>query len=59
LIPFLQRVQSAGKPLLVRGSFKPEEMRMLMGALDPRGLFLNIMIGSLKEMEILRPLVGM
>ena len=59
LIPFLQRVQAAGKPLLIRGAFQPEEMRMLMGSLEPRGLFLNIMIGSLKEMELLRPLVGM
>ena len=59
LIPFLQRVQAAGKPLLIRGAFQPEEMRMLMGSLEPRGLFLNIMIGSLKEMELLRPLVGL
>jgi hypothetical protein len=59
LIPFLQRVQAAGKPLLVRGAFRPDELRMTMDALEPRGLFLNIMISSLEEMEPLRPLVGM
>jgi hypothetical protein len=59
MIPFYRRVQDSGKPLLVRGSFTPEELRLLMDALEPRGLFLNIMVADMQEVERLRPLVGM
>jgi hypothetical protein len=34
-------------------------MRCLIDSLDPRGLFLNIMVRDRKEVEALRPLVGM
>jgi hypothetical protein len=54
-----RRVQRAGRPLLIRGSFEPDEVRLLMDSLDPRGLFLNIMVRDRKEAETLRPLVGM
>jgi len=54
-----RRVQCAGKPLLIRGSFTTEEMRLLRDALDPRGLFLNVMVRGMREVEALRPLVGM
>jgi hypothetical protein len=30
-----------------------------MDSLEPRGLFLNIMVGSMEEIEALRPLLGM
>jgi hypothetical protein len=59
MVPYFQRVQAAGKPLLIRGSFTPEEMRLLMDSLDPRGLFFNIMVSSMPEVETLRPLLGM
>lgn len=59
MIPYWQRVQQAGKPLLIRGSFTTEEMRLLLDSLEPRGLFFNIMVSSLAEIESLRPLVGM
>jgi len=59
MVPHFQRIQAAGKPLLVRGSFQPDEMRLLMDSLDPRGLFFNIMIKDEREIEQLRPLVGM
>ena len=59
MIPHFQRVQAAQKPLLVRGSFRPDEMRLLIDSLDPRGLFLNIMVNRMEEVEALRPLVGM
>ena len=54
-----RRIQEAGKPLLVRGSFTPEELRLLMDALEPRGLFLNIMVSRMSEVEELRRIVGM
>jgi hypothetical protein len=59
MIPYFQKVQKARKPLLIRGSFTPEEMRLLMDSLEPRGLFFLIMVNSMEEMESLRPLVGM
>jgi hypothetical protein len=59
LAPYLQKVQKAKKPLLIRGSFTPEEMRMLMDCLEPAGLYLYIMIKDIKEMEALRPIVGL
>ena len=59
MIPYFQRIQTHKKPLLIRGSFTPEEMRLLMDSLDARGLFFNIMINEMKEVESLRPLLGM
>ena len=59
MIPHYRKVQSAGKPLVIRGSFDPAELRLLLDALEPRGLFLNIMVESVSEMETLRPVVGL
>jgi hypothetical protein len=52
-------VQKANKPLLIQGSFTSEELRVLMDSLAPEGLYLYIMIKDLKEMESLRPIVGL
>jgi hypothetical protein len=54
-----RKIQLDGRPLLIRGSFEPDDLRLLMDSLDPRGLFLNIMVRDRKEVEGLRPLVGM
>jgi len=59
MVPYFERVQAAKKPLLIRGSFTPEELRLLMGSLSPRGLFLNIMVRDLREVEKLRVLTGL
>lgn len=59
MVPYFQRIQAAGKPLLIRGSFTPDEMRLLADSLEPRGLMLNVMVAEMKEIESLRPLVGM
>ncbi len=59
MIPHYRKVQKAGKPLLIRGSFDSEEVRLLLDSLDPRGLFLNIMVDSIARVESLRPLFGM
>jgi hypothetical protein len=58
LLPYLQSIQAHGKPLLVRGSFTPEQLRLVMDSLEPRGLFLNIMVGDLAETEPLRRIAG-
>jgi hypothetical protein len=54
MIPALRKIQAAGRPLLVRGSFTPEELRPLLDSLDPRGLYLYIMVGSPSEVETMR-----
>ncbi len=59
MVPYFQMVQNAKRPLLIRGSFKPEEIRLLMDSLEPRGLFLNIMVKGMEEVDILKPLLGM
>jgi hypothetical protein len=58
LIPCLQTIQAHRKPLLVRGSFTPEQLRAVMDSLEPRGLFLNIMVRDIAETEPLRRIAG-
>jgi hypothetical protein len=43
----------------VRGSFTPDELRRLVDALDPRGLYIYVMVESLAEAETLKLVVGM
>jgi hypothetical protein len=59
MVPYFQMVQQAERPLLIRGSFTPDEIRLLMDSLETQGLFLNIMVNTMQEVEILRPLLGM
>ena len=59
MLPFFRKMQAADRPLLVRGSFTPDELRLLVDSLDPRGLYLYIMVADLAEDEKLRPIVGM
>jgi hypothetical protein len=57
MVPYFQRVQKAKRPLLIRGSFNPQEMRLLLDSLEPQGLFLNIMVNTMEEVEALRKLL--
>jgi hypothetical protein len=59
MAPYYRRVQETGKPLVIRGSFTPDELRLLMDSLSPRGLFFNIMVTEMREIEALRPIVRM
>ena len=59
MIPCFQRIQASGRPLLIRGTFEPNEIRMVMDAVEPKGLYLHLMVQDMFEMETLRPLVGM
>jgi len=56
---YFQKVQKARRPLLVRGSLRPDDLDLLMDCLEPRGLFLNIMVNSMTEIANLRPRLGM
>jgi hypothetical protein len=59
MIPHFAKVQRANRPLLIRGSFSGAELRSIVDSLDPRGLFLNIMVQDRAGMDVLRPIVGM
>jgi hypothetical protein len=59
MIPSFQRVQQADRALIIRGSFTPDEARQLMDALDPRGLYIYVMVADMAEVEQLRPIFGL
>jgi len=59
MLGYFQKVQQAHRPLLIRGALTPEDVDLLMDSLEPRGLFLNIMVNSMKEIENLRPRLNM
>jgi hypothetical protein len=59
MVPYFQMVQKARRPLLIRGSFTPQELQLLLDSLEPRGLFLNIMVNTMNEVGALRVLLGM
>jgi hypothetical protein len=54
MVGYFRKVQSAHRPLLIRGALTPGDLDLLMDSLEPRGLFLNIMVNSLEEIEPLR-----
>lgn len=59
MIKYFQMVQAAGRPLLLRGSFTQDEIRLVRDFLDPRGLYLHIMPNNQKEVDAMRPILGM
>jgi hypothetical protein len=59
MIPYFRRIQEAKRSLLIRGSFTPDEARSLMDSLDPRGLYVYVMVAGEKEIDVLRPLFGL
>ena len=59
MLPYFRKIQAANRPLLIRGSFTPDELRQLLDGLDSAGLYLYIMVESLAEVDALRPVLGM
>lgn len=59
MIKYFQMVQAADRPLLLRGSFTQDEIRLVRDFLDPRGLYLHIMPNNQKEVDAMRPILGM
>jgi len=57
MIPYFQQVQKVRRPLLIRGSFNPQEMQLLLDSLEPRGLFLYIMVNTMQQVEALRKVI--
>jgi hypothetical protein len=59
MLPHLAKIQKAGRPLLFRGSFTADEIRLMMDTLDPRGLYIYAMVADMNEVEMLRPQLGL
>ena len=59
MISHFRKVQTANRSLLIRGAFTTDDIRLLMDSLDPRGLYLLILIKDRREAEPLRPLLKM
>ena len=59
MVPYYRMVQAAQRPLLIRGSVDEEEMRLLINEVDPRGLYLHIIVESEHEIDDLRAIGGM
>jgi hypothetical protein len=59
MVPYFRRVQEADRSLVIRGSFEPDELKLLLGNLAPDGLMLLIMVRDHEEISTLRPVVGM
>ena len=59
MIEHYKMVQDADRPLLIRGSLTEDEVRLVLDSLDPRGLYLHIMPQDKKEIDALRPILGM
>lgn len=59
LIPSLQKIQTAGRSLIIRGELDEDAVKRIMDSLDCKGLYLHLMVNSVEESKKLRPLVGM
>ncbi|MBC8869676.1 MAG: hypothetical protein H8E44_09680 [Planctomycetes bacterium] len=59
MIEYFKMVQDADRPLLIRGSFTADEIRLVRDSLDPRGLYLHIMPESKEEIDVFRAILGM
>ena len=59
LVPYYRQIQEAGRPLLARGEFSLEDVRILVESLDRRGLMLNVLVKDMATVEKMRSLLGM
>lgn len=57
MVAYFRMVQTLGRSLLIRGAFAPDDIRLLMDSLDPRGLYLLILVKDIREADALRPLL--
>lgn len=59
MVPYFQMIQRAKRPLIIRGYFSPHEASVVGDCLEPCGLYMYIMVKSMKEVDTLRPILGM
>ena len=57
MLRYFRMVQTARRSLLIRGSLAPDDARLLMDSLDPRGLYLLVVVKDRREAESLRPIL--
>jgi hypothetical protein len=56
-LPYLQRIQDAGRCLLLRGNYSPEELELVKNHLDPTGLAVQTVLYSIEQVEQYRTVV--
>jgi hypothetical protein len=59
MVPYFRMVQRAERSLLVRGALSPDDARLLMDSLEPRGLYLLVVVKDPREADALRKPLGM
>jgi hypothetical protein len=59
MIPHFRKVQRAGRPLLIKGAFTADELKLVVDSLETRGLFLNVMVDSLEAAGEQRQAAGL
>lgn len=59
MVRHYRKVQETQRPLVVRGSFTPDELRLLLDSLDPRGLLLLIMVENPDEVDAAGSILGL
>ena len=59
MVPYFRMVQQAYRSLLVRGALSPNDAKLLMDSLEPRGLYLLVVVKDVREADVLRPILGM
>jgi len=58
MIPYFQMVQNADRPLLIRGFFKPDDIQLIKNSLEPRGLYLLILVQDINEVGTFKSILG-
>ena len=51
MVPFLTRIQQAGRPLVVKGRFGEDTLRCLAEALEPNGLCIQVVVDTWDQAE--------
>ena len=59
MIAYFRKTQESGRSLLIRGSFASDDMKLMIDNLDPRGLYIHIMIQDEAEIDPLKKIAGM
>lgn len=54
MITYFKKIQKANRSILIRGAMTEEDLQLLIDSLDPKGLYLYIMVKDLKEYEVLK-----
>jgi len=58
MIPYFKTVQAASRPLIVRGTPTPDELKLLLDELDPVGLYFQLLVQDMAEIDSYRPILG-